>query len=80
MRRQKEVDKLAKIIKPYGLSIVVSKGKSGHRHVINAAGEYVDTMSNTPRCQYFAQNELKRLIKLGAVPEAARQALKQGKL
>lgn len=80
MRRQKEVDILAKIIKPYGLKIIVAKNKSGHRHIVDGEGKYVDSMSNTPSCQYFAQNELKRLIKLGAVPETARAALKSGKL
>lgn len=56
-------------IKPYGLTIVHGRK---HKHIQNKLGKNIYHMSSSPSCQFFAQNTLHDLIKMGHVPKGVR--------
>lgn len=62
--RQKQVQILKKILKPYNLRI---RETNGHRVIENANGQAVYWFASTPTCEYFAENTLSDLVKMGLV-------------
>jgi type IV secretory pathway ATPase VirB11/archaellum biosynthesis ATPase len=71
-KRQKTLNKLSEIIRPYGLTII----DGDHRKIVKENGQQVYSMSSTPSCEFFAERSLRDLIRMGLVPNSARQKIR----
>lgn len=65
MKKNTQIRKLAKTLKPFGLTIV----QGDHNKVLNGNGQAVYWFSGTPSCDYWADNVIRDLANMGLVEE-----------